>query len=359
MSEEISWKGKCKKFDTKEDVSEIVDALNNGENIKKVILGGNTYSVEAVESIAEALKGLDQIEVLDCNDMFTTRKKDSVPVAIGLMKDAIEDKANFREMDLSDNAVGAPGTKAVIDLLERNNFKNLNLNNCGIGPSGVQVISDKVNNEACENIGLSCLKVGRNRLQEEGGIILGTLLGKLENLEEFHVHGNSIKPKGMVAICESMKNLKKLKILNFNDNSFKEEGTDALVALLPSLSDTLEHLDLGDCLLDNEGCVKIINELSKHDFTNLKHLDLSYNEMESETAVLLANFIENKSNLLNLELNGNLINNDSFEAIKSKIISLGFDPEEVIGDMSDNEFEEFDEEDDINDLIDQTDNISI
>ncbi len=59
----FSIEGKGLKLDTAEDVQEFVNSIQEIKNLEKAILSGNTFGVEAAQTIAEALKGKKTIRV--------------------------------------------------------------------------------------------------------------------------------------------------------------------------------------------------------------------------------------------------------------------------------------------------------
>ena len=120
-----------------EDTKELVALLEENKDASKVDLSGNTISIEASEELANALKKFSKLEELNCSDFFTTRLKTDVPISIHNITSAIKDHPNVQHVDFSDNALGEPGVRSILEnLLANNSFTTLTVTNCGLGPKG-------------------------------------------------------------------------------------------------------------------------------------------------------------------------------------------------------------------------------
>ena len=67
-----SVEGKSLKFNTAEDVKEIVKDIEAINNLREIRLSGNTFGVEAARAIAKAMKKQDALEVIIYLDMNNT-----------------------------------------------------------------------------------------------------------------------------------------------------------------------------------------------------------------------------------------------------------------------------------------------
>ena len=358
----------AKRYDSAEDVEELIAAIK--KDLKAVCFSGNTYSEEACASIAKALAECEDLEYADCSDMFTTRLKTAVPPALKLLCDAFE-KTSIASLDVSDNALGGPGTACVVDLLSKNSFTTLRINNCGIGTAGALVLANTFRNlsgvesislkdakhedlkeileddqtpaftteSRCE-IPLQVLVVGRNRLKVDGAEALSYGLCHLKNLKEFHAASNSIPPEGLIAICHSLQSCTELEVLDLNDNSLKAEGVPELVALLEKLPH-LRRLNVGDCSLEAEGSLELLKALERV-APKLEFLDMTYNEIDNEGGEIIIRLLQSRENLSSLELNGSCFSSSTIKKLEKAMEEAGHP--DGLGSMSDNEDEE-DEED--------------
>lgn len=373
-----------KRYDTKEDCKDILDKINGNKKLKGIQLSGNTYSVEACEVIAEALGSQSGIEFADLSDMFTTRLKTDVPVSLENFARVFRSTSTLKTLDVSHNALGGPGTKALIPLIALPSLTILRLENCGLGTAGALHITDFIRKlssapiltseeakiedlkellqerasdpehpnaineeiiEPIEEIPLKSLVLGRNRLKIDGAEALSLGLSYLKNLEEIHLNSNSIPQIGLVSLFKALHDCPKLRVLNVNDNTLKSDGAKDLVNLIEKLPE-LRYLDAGDCSLEEEGSLEVVKAL-RNSVPLLEHLNLSYNDLDDEAAVLLAEVLKSKPNFRTLELNGNAIRSSGLAAIKETLDSLG--SLDGLGSMSDNEGSDSDDDDDSND----------
>ena len=104
----VTFKGRALKLDSKEDASEVVEAIQNCKDLQVLELVGNTVGVEAAELIAEALKEKPELERCLWADMFTGRLRSEIPKSLHYLGDGIiAANSHLVELDLSDNAFGA------------------------------------------------------------------------------------------------------------------------------------------------------------------------------------------------------------------------------------------------------------
>ena len=363
-----------KKYDTEEQCEELISQLKNKTNIKALRFSGNTFSVEACKYIAKSVVDeLHDLVFVDFSDMFTTRLKTDVPPALAAFADAFENHS-IVSFDGSHNALGAPGTAAVIKLVKKESFKQLLLDNCGIGTAGALVLTNTfrklkgkellsvdevkendlkeilkdddnsavftVNFEEIQEIKIEVLRVGRNRFKVDGAEALSFGIGYLVNLKEIHLNANSIKPEGLIAIFQSLKSCANLEVLNVNDNTLKPEGVKHLVELLQN-TPNLRQLNVGDCLIEAEGALELLEGI-KDILPKLEALNVSYNDLDDEGTEVLIDGLANKPNLTSLDLNGSAISKKLVNKLKDALKSLG--RADALGSMSDNEDGEDSEE---------------
>merc|ERR1712137_30105 len=361
----------AKKYDAAEDCGELTAMIN--KNLKAVRFSGNTYSEEACGCLASVLSDCTDLEYADCSDMFTTRLKTVVPPALRLLCDALE-KTSITSLDVSDNALGKPGTQSVVKLLSKPAFISLRINNCGIGTAGALVLSNTFRNllkmesikaedvkhedlkeiledspfpaftteEEVQEIPLHVLIIGRSRLKVDGAEALSYGLRYLKNLRELDLASNSIPPEGLIAILEALQECTELEVLNLNDNSLKAEGVSALISLIQKLP-KLRSLNIGDNSLEDSGCLEFLQGI-KDSAPLLESLDMSYNEMNNDGATLLIELLKTKPNLASLELNGSCLSSATVDLLNEALSEHGHP--DALGSMSDNEDEDDEDDDD-------------
>lgn len=109
----------------------------------------------------------------------------------------------------------------------------------------------------------------------------------------------------------------------------------------------MQDLNLGDCLLKSRGAYFLADVLDvQHKM--LENVDLSFNEIRANAGVELANALQSKEHLKNLNLDGNLFGTDGCGQIKD-IMDASINPNalaEFEEDESEDEGEENDDDDD-------------
>lgn len=344
------------KLDGASDVEPLAAALkpytskDAPNQITTVILSGNTFAAEAVKELSKSLKELESLTSVNASDIFTTRLQTEVPPSIDAFADAFRDKEKLTELDLSDNALGPSGAKALGELLRTNhNLRTLRVHNDGLGQDGGKHIAaallGKSGIEEEEDVDpqrvakLTTFISGRNRLENPGAEALAKTFKVMRSLTALQIPQNGIRPEGIVAIAEALKENKGLTILDLNDNNIREKGAVALAAAFVELPE-LRKVNLGDCLVGSKGVIAIAKSLASH--TNLEELDLSYDEIGDTAAVALAKVLANKKSLKRLELNGNKLRSEGIEAIKQALEESELN--DALGSLSENDEEEEDDE---------------
>jgi Ran GTPase-activating protein 1 len=97
------FEGKSLKLDSALDVQIWTEELKEMKPTE-IRLSGNTFGVEALRAISEALG--DNLKTVKCSDMFTGRLKSEIPLALEALVKALETQKSLHEVDLSDNAFG-------------------------------------------------------------------------------------------------------------------------------------------------------------------------------------------------------------------------------------------------------------
>lgn len=337
----FSIKGKGLKLESENDFASFISDLS--EDVEEICLSGNTWSREACEKFAELLKNKKNIKRAIMDDIFTGRLKEIVPPSIKAFGNAFEGK-NLVSLDLSDNAFGPSGAEALMGILINNrSIEYLRINNNGLGPQGGKHIAQALiqaqrkNEEEGVESRLKTIIIGRNRLENGSMLELGEALSMHKNLVEVCLPQNGIRPEGIKVLLQHLSKCTNLETLDLQDNTFTESGSFALSEALPSWP-KLEKLNIGDCLLNKEGCMFVLNSLKKLS-TPLVYLNMQYSELDEEGALLLASFLESFPKMITLMLNGNCFNPEGVaaEAIKSTLERM--QKEDILDSWSDMDYE--------------------
>ncbi|KAJ3024256.1 hypothetical protein HKX48_003081 [Thoreauomyces humboldtii] len=306
-----SIEGKTLKLDTAEDARAYADEIAGAEGLTEIRLSGNTFGVEAGRTIAHALKGHHSLKIASLSDMFTSRLRNEIPLVLDALVEALEDKVNLVELDLSDNAFGPAGAGPLQRLLVGNrHIQILRLYNNGLGIEGARLVAEALVQAAEKNkaenrpSALRVIYIGRNRMESPGITHLcAAFRAHAETLREIRMPQNSIRPDGIVTLMEALAECKSLEHLDVQDNTFTEKGSEALANVVAKWTQ-LKGLHIGDCLLGAPGARQVIDALTPGN-ESLQKLHLAFNEIDPEGAATLPALLMNKKALTLLELNGN------------------------------------------------------
>ena len=226
--------------------------------------------------------------------------KTEIPDALKHLTNGIlKAKAKLEELDLSDNAFGPIGMKALVSFLGSDccsELKVLKLNNNGLGIQGSTLLSTVID----KLTKLEILICGRNRLENDGSIAMSKSLQKLVNLKRLELFQNGIRFEGMKEISLAMQSNRNLIELNLNDNTMTDEGAKQIADGLKHLKQ-LKIANFGDCLTRTDGFKSILSALEESQaFNTLIELILNGNEIKGAQAGDY--FIEIVSKLTNSNL---------------------------------------------------------
>lgn len=264
--------------------------------------------------------------------------------------DAFE-QVDLLELDLSDNAFGPAGAQPLIEFLSNTKtLQTLRLNNNGLGLGGgamiAQALQAQADNAKAENrpSTLRTIICGRNRLEDGSSKALARAFSSHGTLEVVRMPQNGIRPDGIRTIVEGLRDCKKLRHLDLQDNTFTVKGSKALASALPSWPD-LEILNVSDCLLSKKGGAHVFSALERGENKKLKELLLQYNEIQADAIEILATAIKSHLSLLEkLELNGNKFEEDHavVEVLRDALAT--WDHEDALDELDEMEDIDSDEE---------------
>lgn len=338
-------------INTKEDVADIVEQINQLENLVALKLSGNSYSEKAAEAIGNALTKHNLLQRALWSDMFVSRLKTEIPQALTCLSNGlITSGAHLVELDLSDNAFGPTGIEGIKTLLTSQvcySIQILKFNNNGLGIGGGKILSRALlecHQEAADSgnrFALQVFEAGRNRLENEGAMALAEVFEIIGTLVEISLPQNGIYHDGISALAKALGKNKDLQILNLSDNTLTEKGCLAIAEVLGDLQN-LKIINFDDCLVQSDGAKALASTLQDgHQL--LEELHLNFNELDTESAVEVAIAMNNKQELKLLNLNGNMFGETGIEIIKETMESKG--QLDILGSLSDDEGEEDENED--------------
>ncbi|EPZ36869.1 RNI-like protein [Rozella allomycis CSF55] len=350
QSKVFSLEGKGLKLNTAEDIQPFLDEIT--AETTEIRLSGNTFGVEAISALADALSITKSLKTAELSDIFTGRLLGEIPLALKSLCDAFL-KQPLEKLNLSDNAFGPAGANPLVEYLENAvHLKVLMLNNNGLGPQGGSTIAkalvslaEKLNSEQIDS-GLEVIVIGRNRLENAAAKELGKAIkAHSKTLQQILLPQNGIRPEGVEDLSEALATCKNLEILDLNDNTFTQVGSLAFSKAIDKNEwPKLKNLNIGDCLLGSVGSKAVWKSLSSANFKELNSINYQYNEMDEDGALIAAQALLRFESLNSLSLNGNSFNPDgsAAEAIKNNLDRMG--KLDILDEWDDMDYEEDSEE---------------
>ena len=338
-------------FILKNLVKDIATKILTIKPIKVLRLEGNTISPAAAEELAKALKEHPELERFIGNDIFTTRLKDEIPLALKSICGAFQaNGTKLVELNLSDNAFGPIGLDALVTFLASETcftLKEIRMHNNGLGPEGAKKFANALINgykSSRSNLQLKVFICGRNRLEFEGSKAISEALKMMGSLEEIQMPQNGIRPNGIENVADALASNPNLKIINLNDNTFCKRGGEAISKALIQLKN-LEFVNFGDCLLKSKGALLVVRSLVNN--KDLKELIMSFNEIDATNGTEIAQILVNPKNHFDkmkfIDLNGNKFGEDTKIEITNMFSKRD---ENILGTLSEDEGEDDEEEED-------------
>ena len=319
---------------TADRAKELLKDLDAGVDYVK--LSGKSFGDGSAQIAAEALeRSIPTLTYLNIADIIASRPEDEAKRALTIISDSLESCKHLKLIDLSDNALGAKGIRAVGTLLAgQEALEELFLCNNGLAADAGDLITEALLETTPTK--LCRLHFHNNLLETAGAISLAPIVENSPKLEDFRFSSLRLGREGAVRICEALKERigSTLKHLNLSDNNFGEEGAEALTEAL-SNAPCLETLILNDALLGDDG-VKLICEALAKGAPKLVSLNISGNEVGVEGAKGLAKLLA-RGTLKELKAEDNELGNSGAKRIakglkkSSTITSLNVCSSEVGG----------------------------
>ena len=200
-------------------------------------------------------------------------------------------------LNISKNNIGIDGLKFGENFFSANkSLKTLIFEHNLMGPIGGDCLFKYLISNPYLN--LIAFEIGYNGLTHEGTELLVEFIKKNDKLITFNIGGNYFCDEGIKEICESMSqstSKSKLSYVDFQNNNITKLGCEYLYQMLID-SPFLNGICLKNNFLNNEGVCKIFSALSNDD-SNIISLDLSDTKMDEKSLSFISEKL-NKSYIL-------------------------------------------------------------
>jgi len=368
-------------------------------NIKSVTLGTKSFGKDAAIVAADRLGSLTTLKFADLSDIIAGRPEIEALEVLQVICGALP--KSILELDLSENALGEKGIRALEGILSQlGDLEKISFQNNGLSELSIKLLSDYLPTSSLKSL------VFHNNMSGSGGAIAAAaIVLRSIKLEEFRMSSSRVAANGGLALIPALANATHLKKLNLSDSMFDKAcasellkvlgnvpnltdlilrdtglGVPAVITALgnPLVSPMLSVLDLSGLefepdmgskvggiiagrprlrklwLDDNElasaGVIAMCRKAAK---SMIEMISIESNAVGRNGAIALVRFALTNPSILTINLNSNSISEEAVESMKRLLavqhrtdVLGSLDENEPEDDEDDEEEEDDDEEDD-------------
>ena len=232
---------------TKDKAVELVADIISGKkrDYTKIVLGTWSFDVESAKVFAEAIALLKDLKEADIGDIIVGKDDDVAEEVLNIIAKSLADK-DLTYLDISYNALGPAGLKALMPVLSAiPNVEHLFVQDVGLSAKACENLAEVLLKDRTSPMKLKTLRFWNNMSGDDGAKAIAKLVEQCPELSDFRWSSTRGGRAAGVALCEALRATTSLRRLDFNDNTFREDGTDALVALLQQ-QPNIQELYIGD-----------------------------------------------------------------------------------------------------------------
>ena len=289
--------GENKHFRKVADVQKHLDFIENHcEDITEFTLSNNEYSSEALEKLLEALQECPNVNKAKITNIIPVWDEFESPELIEVVSRNLLEFRELEEIDLSHNKLPGSAIQSLGFLLQNSsNIKILKLDSNNLGTDGAMILGEII--EQAPELKLEQISLSKNMLEDHGAIELAPNLSSIETLKQINLSDNEIRTEGIAFLSRNLLRNAELEVIDLSGNYiYEEEAISGLCQAFYRLRN-IKVVNLSDCFIQNQGCVEILESLE--DNSDLKHLNLSYNELDnSEVHESIQNLLSAKRELV-------------------------------------------------------------
>ena len=338
-------------------IEKVINAIENKTTLKEISITNNNLSTNVSDRLATALQSNDSlirlnladnnlkasaIIILQCVSMIISQlhllnlEGNYMPKEAGeALESVILNNPDLEILILKNNNLGDGALKVARALKSLTSLKTLDLGNNNL-PGNIMnelsriFISNKClkrlslcNNNLKSSIlcvlkslssvsKLEYLDIQGNQITAEAGELLSSVIQKNTVINTLLLGNNNIG-KGMMQIAKALQQITSLKVLDLGKSNIHKETCNELALAIDS-NRHLENLSLQDNALCSS-VTTVLQRLSK--LSSLETLDLQGNQLNENTAELLASVISNNNVLKSLNLCNNSIGKGALQIAKA------------------------------------------
>jgi serine/threonine protein kinase/Ran GTPase-activating protein (RanGAP) involved in mRNA processing and transport len=265
--------------------------LRQRQGVKPVLLRvKDCSSPSATRRLAEALA-----------TNYTLMSLDVSSNALGVegakaMAGALTKNSTLMSLDMASNRIGVEGAKAmVVALVENSTLTLLDMSGNGIGNEGCKAMTELL----AMNSTITMLDLSYNVIGVEGGKAIAEVLATNSTLTSLDLSYNEIGVEGAKAMARALANNSTLTALDMSGNEIGVEGGKAMAEVVAQNS-SLTTLNMPDNDIGAEGCKAMAVALAKN--STLTTLDMSGNEFSKEASGAISFLLKRNKQLLSAPL---------------------------------------------------------
>ena len=326
------------------DTIKIFKGMKNTSNLVAIDVSHNIITDKAAETISTVLLQNNELTFFDISFNYFTSK------GIARILECLRSIMYIRKLSVSGNEIGTKAANCISSVLSH----NLKLEELDLSNNSMQTASTVMIFKSLQCVSsLKKIFINNNIITDEAANDIAAVLSQSTKLEELNISCNHLQAGGVVKIFQGIKHISTLKKLNIAHNMITDGATECIMdcisrnsnlkelnlsctnlksrmafenlkltsltsfsfsnnnidkQLANKLSPFLSHctnlqvLDLSYTNLQVEGSIEVFHGL---EIINLKHLNISGNDITTYGASKIAKFISKSNKLKELDLNSN------------------------------------------------------
>ena len=272
----------------------LLEPLGDGAEVRSIKLSNKSYTSGAAGALAGKLRTLRGLVVVDISDVIAGRPEAEALEVLSFLSGALAEASGggsaaasvVESLDVSDNALGQKGIDALLPLFEGSApLKCLKTCNNGMSEAAARQLAALATSRG--ETSLETLHYFNNMSGDNGAVALAEIVAASPKLSDLRFSGTRAGRAGSLAFAGALRPRHLIHTLDLADNSFGDDGGDALAAWLADSAAAhggaapLAKLVLRDCSLGDDGFAPLAAQLDAA-CPHLAHLDLSGNELTAE-----------------------------------------------------------------------------
>mmetsp|Transcript_1875 Transcript_1875/g.4286 ORF Transcript_1875/g.4286 Transcript_1875/m.4286 type:complete len:424 (+) Transcript_1875:625-1896(+) len=271
-----------------------------------ITLGTKSFGKDASAVAAEILREMKQLVHADMADIIAGRPEAEALEVLKEMCGALP-ATQIRTLDLSENALGEKGIRALSDVLKAmESLEEIKFMNDGLSELSIELLRDCLPTK-----NLRTLQFHNNMSGPGGARAASEIISACPVLEDFRMSSSRVRPDGGLPLIKALVALgPQLKRVNLSDSMFDSDCTEALVEGLPTMNEVTD-LILRDTGIDKDALLDALEDPEV--LPKLAVLDISGLELDAESAEKVATIVKSRTGLRMLWMDDNELESEGAE----------------------------------------------